>query len=296
MMKILSLKDVCLFKKISGRKIPLLSNISIDIHSGERIFIVGPSGSSKTLLARVITGIIKPSKGSIKCYYNKKLRYGILSADPYGALSSRYTIYESLSELLKILKYRDSEINDIILNALGYVGLDKSILDKYPKEISNLEKQLTSLARALSLKPDILILDDPTLMLDLSDSVKFLQILDEVFKNLKIPQIYLTRNIEYAFKYADRIYVILSGRIIEEGLREDIMKEPKHPYTIKLCSEIRYPEYFRTGLVEDLSMGYYGVGCPYQRWCRYKTNKCMYETPELTSVSESHKVACHLIH
>ena len=194
-----------------------VDGVSFTIHRGETLGVVGESGSGKSTIARVIAGLQKPTSGEVVLHG----RVGMVFQDPLGSLNPRFTV----RELLKNARPQD-------------VGLDDSLLDKYPHELSGGQRQRVCIARAIATEPDLLICDEAVSALDLSIRAEILDLLADLRRRLGLSMIFITHDLGVAQRIADRLIVVNAGRIVEEGPCEKVLKTPVDDYTKRLIAAV----------------------------------------------------------
>tara|TARA_B100001113_G_scaffold71778_1_gene55600 strand:- start:4867 stop:6537 length:1671 start_codon:yes stop_codon:yes gene_type:complete len=233
-------------------KLTAVDDISFKISEGEIVGLVGESGSGKSTIAKLVTRLIRPTSGTI--YLNGENRQvtearnvplgyrkivQMVFQDPFGSLNSIHTVYHHLSRplLRHKLKSKD-ELFDYIIKMLETVGLSpgEKFANKFPHEMSGGERQRIAIARALSLKPQIIIADEPTSMLDVSIRMDILEIFARMRKENNLTILFITHDLASARYLADRIIVLKNGSIVEEGPSEDLIQSPSNEYTKQLVN------------------------------------------------------------
>ena len=202
-----------------------LDGVSLSIKRGETLGVVGESGSGKTTLARVIAGLQKPTSGVVRLYG----RIGMVFQDPLGSLNPRMTVRAMLEETS-----RGKSAEDL----LAMVGLDAEALDKYPHEFSGGQRQRICIARAISVKPDLLICDEAVSALDLQVRSQILELLEELKERLGLSLLFITHDLGVVQHVASRAIVMYKGRIVEEGPCAEVLRSPRDPYTKRLVSAV----------------------------------------------------------
>ena len=254
---VLSLKDVEITYPKRGR-VPAFtaaSGVSFDIYPGEILGLVGESGSGKTTVGRAAIGLLPISGGSINLVgrdiskaSQRQLREvrqhtGIVFQDPGSSLNPRLPIGESIGEpLLLAGKAKGEELNKMVEDLLDSVELPRSYRNRYPHELSGGQRQRVGIARALSLRPDLLIADEPTSALDVSVQARFLDLLLELQDELKFACLFISHDLAVVDMLAHRIAVMERGRLVEIGDRDQILKNPQEEYTKKLISAVPVPD------------------------------------------------------
>jgi peptide/nickel transport system ATP-binding protein len=230
-------------------------DISFDIFPGEILGLVGESGSGKTTVGRAAIGLLPVSGGSIKLIGEeiagadqKKLRSlrqhtGIVFQDPGSSLNPRLPIGESIGEpLLLAGRGKGDELNVMVEDLLDSVELPRSYRNRYPHELSGGQRQRVGIARALALRPDLLIADEPTSALDVSVQARFLELLLELQDRLKFACLFISHDLAVVDMLAHRIAVMQNGKLVEIGDKDQILKNPREEYTRKLISAVPVPD------------------------------------------------------
>jgi peptide/nickel transport system ATP-binding protein len=254
---VLSLRDVEITYPKRGR-VPAFtaaSGVSFDIYPGEILGLVGESGSGKTTVGRAAIGLLPISGGSINLVgkdiskaSQRQLREvrqhtGIVFQDPGSSLNPRLPIGESIGEpLLLAGKAKGDELNKMVEDLLDSVELPRSYRNRYPHELSGGQRQRVGIARALSLRPDLLIADEPTSALDVSVQARFLDLLLELQDELKFACLFISHDLAVVDMLAHRIAVMERGKLVEIGDRDQILKNPQEEYTKKLISAVPVPD------------------------------------------------------
>lgn len=254
---VLSLRDVEITYPKRGR-VPAFtaaSGVSFDIYPGEILGLVGESGSGKTTVGRAAIGLLPISAGSINLVgkdiskaSQRQLREvrqhtGIVFQDPGSSLNPRLPIGESIGEpLLLAGKAKGEELNKMVEDLLDSVELPRSYRNRYPHELSGGQRQRVGIARALSLRPDLLIADEPTSALDVSVQARFLDLLLELQDDLKFACLFISHDLAVVDMLAHRIAVMERGKLVEVGDRDQILKNPQEEYTKKLISAVPVPD------------------------------------------------------
>jgi len=254
---VLSLNDVSISYPKRGR-VPAFQaakNISFEIYPGEILGLVGESGSGKTTIGRAAIGLLPISSGSIKLVgeeiagaNQKQLRglrqhTGIVFQDPGSSLNPRLPIGESIGEpILLAGRAAGSELNTMVEDLLDSVELPRSYRNRYPHELSGGQRQRVGIARAISLRPDLLIADEPTSALDVSVQARFLELLVELQEKLKFACLFISHDLAVVDMLAHRIAVLQRGELVEIGDRDQILKKPTQDYTKRLISAVPVPD------------------------------------------------------
>jgi peptide/nickel transport system ATP-binding protein len=230
-------------------------DINFDIFPGEILGLVGESGSGKTTIGRAAIGLLPVKEGSIKVVgkeigraTGKELKdirkhTGIVFQDPASSLNPRLPIGESIGEPLLLAGVaKGAELDVLVEELLDKVELARSYRNRYPHELSGGQRQRVGIARALALSPDILIADEPTSALDVSIQARFLDLLLDLQSQLKFACLFISHDIAVVEILAHRIAVMQHGRLVEIGERDDILNNPKDPYTKALLAAVPVPD------------------------------------------------------
>ena len=223
--------------------------ISLKIQTGHTIGIVGESGSGKTTLGLAILRMI-PSTGEIwvrdenlqtlnkKALKPHRKDLQIVFQDPYGSLSPRMTVNQIVGEGLRIHEpeLSESEKNNKVLEAILEVGLEQQMLERYPHEFSGGQRQRISIARALVLKPKLIVMDEPTSALDVSVQAQIVDLLREVQRKYDLVYLFISHDLKVVRALAHDIVVMKEGQVVEQGPAQEIFESPSHAYTKELLT------------------------------------------------------------
>jgi oligopeptide/dipeptide ABC transporter ATP-binding protein len=314
---LLELKDVHVrfsvrrgvFSRVHGY-IHAVQGVSLNVHEGEVVGLVGESGCGKTTLARSIMLLQRPSMGTIhvngKNVYEldrKQVRAArrdvqIVFQDPYASLNPRLPVYHIITEGLVahgMLGERDRE--QTACELLNDVGLGSDVMYRYPHEFSGGQRQRISIARAISMKPRLVVCDEAVSALDVSIQAQVINLLIELKEKYRLSYLFISHDLGVVKFIADRVAVMYLGRIVEHGACEDIMLRPRHPYTQALLSSVPIVGGDRNKaapLHGDIpSVAKPPPGCPFHTRCPHVMEKCRIQYPASTSIN-SHVVSCHL--
>lgn len=229
-----------------------VGEVTLSIRKGECVGLVGESGCGKSTLARLLCGLIPPTSGealfrgrplqriSRKEYASFRRSVQIIFQDPMASLNPRMPIGSIVSEPLQIhQRARGAELRERVLHLLEEVGLDPSWGGRYPQTLSGGQRQRVGIARALALDPELLICDEPVSSLDLSVQAQILTLLSRLHEERSLSLLFISHDLRVVGALADRILVMRSGRIIEEGPNPDLFQKPSNPYT-RLLVELAF--------------------------------------------------------
>jgi len=229
----------------SEKKFLALDDVSFSLNEGEFLSVIGSSGSGKTTLGRILANILDFDKGSVK-YFGKEMReYGtselsgivqMIFQNPYASLNPKLKIRSSFMEALAGAKNSDTE--GIIEKTLKSVGLEKSILDNYPHQFSGGQRQRIAVARILLKKPKLIIADEPFASLDIYSQNQMLDIFSGIKKYGGVSVMLITHDIAAAARFAPRMIIMDSGRIIKDDTTDNVFNEKKNEYIMELVSSM----------------------------------------------------------
>ena len=244
--------DGSFFKKASdANSVKALNKVSFELFEGETLGLVGESGSGKSTIAKIITGLLKPTEGSIFYYdqslFDKKLKYKSLQnkgeiqmifQDPYSSLNPRFKVKNIIAEPLKIYQndISSDELNKNVNDLIDIVGMTRKSLDRYPHEFSGGQRQRISIARALATRPKLLICDEPTSALDVSIQAQILNLLKDIQDHLHLTMLFISHDLPVIRQMCNRIVVLKNGVVCETNNTEDLFDNPKNNYTKDLIN------------------------------------------------------------
>jgi oligopeptide transport system ATP-binding protein len=291
-----------------------LAGVSFQIKKGETLGVVGESGSGKSTLGKVVLRLIEPSFGRIvwsgvdvtrlpeREVRPHRRRMQIVFQDPYSSLDPRMTVREIVGEGLTLFKIADrSALEDRVADMLKRVGLDPSMMERYPHEFSGGQRQRIAIARALAVEPDFVVCDEPVSALDVSVQGQIVNLLEEIQEDSGVAFMFVSHDLRLVECTAHRTAVMYLGRVVEIGPSARIAKSPLHPYTRALIASS--PPHPRGGkgkrslplAGEPPSAMSPPKGCPFHPRCdRKEPGTCDVEAPRLEPAPDdsSHRVAC----
>jgi peptide/nickel transport system ATP-binding protein len=228
---------------------------SFQVLAGEVVGVVGESGSGKTTLGKAAVGLLPVAEGRLTLYGDdlstadsKRVRelrrnIGIVFQDPGSSLNPRYPIGQSIGEPLALSgSRRRGEIDRRVEELLDQVELSRSLRNRYPHELSGGQRQRVGIARALALRPALLIADEPTSALDVSVQARFIELLSGLQSELGFACLFVTHDLAVVDLLAHRIVVMRGGAIVEQGTRDEILRHPQDPYTQALLASVPVPD------------------------------------------------------
>ncbi|PZU49660.1 MAG: glutathione ABC transporter ATP-binding protein [Microbacterium sp.] len=254
---VLELKDAVI-EYPGTRKVPAfraVDKVSFSIYPGEIVGLVGESGSGKTTIARGAIGLLPFAEGTAKVdgvdlvgikkqdLRDLRRRIGIVFQDPGSSLNPRWPVGQSIAEPLELAGVDSrSEINRRVEELIDQVQLPRSLRNRYPHELSGGQRQRIGIARALALKPKLLIADEPTSALDVSVQARVLDVFEELQAELGFACLFVTHDLAVVDRLADRIVVLNHGKLVEEGSSDQILRDPQEDYTKRLIAAVPVPD------------------------------------------------------
>jgi len=295
----------------SNQLVHAVNHVSFDIMRGETFSLVGESGCGKSTTGRLIDHLLIPDSGEI-WFDNKEisklsekemrpLRSDIqmIFQDPYGSLNPRIKVQDLIGEpLLVHTKMSSGERLKKVHELLEIVGLNAMHGERYPHEFSGGQRQRIGIARALTVNPKLIIADEPVSALDVSIQAQVLNLLQKLQKEFHLTYLFISHDLSVVEMISDRIGVMYLGTIVETAPKEELYRNPRHPYTKALISAVPIPDPTkikkRITLEGDLpSPVNPPSGCLFHTRCAYCTDKCKSETPTEMMIGEGHTVKCH---
>ena len=300
------------FPTQGGQLVKAVDDVSFSINSGETVGMVGESGCGKSTIGRVIMNLIAPTEGRLlfedRNIYDLprverralRRKMGIVFQDPYSSLNPRMNVLQIVGEPLVVHhRLKGSRLRQEVVSLLEQVGLKPEHINRYPHQFSGGQRQRLGIARALALGPRFLILDEPTSALDVSVQAQVLNLIKKLQVAKDLTYLFITHDLNVVRHIADRVMVMYLGKLVEEGLKNDIFQQPLHPYTQALLSA--NPKIdpnlrgVRTLLEGDVpSPANPPPGCSFHTRCPIAESGCREREPELRQVGDR-KIACHLV-
>ncbi|GAA0345360.1 dipeptide ABC transporter ATP-binding protein [Bacillus carboniphilus] len=294
----------------SKRYVHAVNGVNLHLNERETIGIVGESGCGKSTTGRCVLRLIEPTSGEV-IYQGKDITtlskkemnsvrkdIQMVFQDPMASMNPKLSIREILSEPLIAHKIPKSEHENLINETIRLVGLSGSHLTRFPHELSGGQRQRIGIARAIILRPKIVVLDEPVSALDVSVQSQILNLLQDLQEELGLAYIFISHDLGVVEHIAHRVGVMYLGELVEEGGRDELFEEPLHPYTKALISAIPKsdPDEVKERIIlkgELPSPANPPNGCKFHPRCAHATDICTSQSPKLTSVN-GRKVACHL--
>lgn len=306
-LKVENLKKVYIKDK---NEFTAVNNVDLNIKEGECVGLVGESGCGKSSIARMITNLERHSGGDIfindinmKEFNKKKELYKqvqMIFQNPLDSFNPRIKLGNSIGEIKVNLGYNKREIKKEVIELLEKVGLSEDYYYRYPKEVSGGQCQRAAIARALLIKPKLLICDEPTSALDVSVQGQIINLLNEIKEKTKTSFLFISHDLALVQNFCDKIYVMYEGEIVEKGTRDQIINFPTHPYTKLLLSSnfsiYEDDEYFMEEFDKvDMNREIIHDGCKFYGRCPFRSEICKEKETKLKEISNGHFTSCHMV-
>ena len=295
--------------KVSLRAV---DGLSFQIEAGKTYALVGESGCGKSTTGRMVLRLgTKPDRGKVeldgvdiytlkgKALRTMRQKMQMIFQDPYGSLSPRMMVGKLILEPVVYHKLVEKEQRqDYLDGILRQCGLDPGVKNRYPHAFSGGQRQRLSIARALSLQPEVLVCDEPVSALDVSVQAQIVNLLLDLQQQKNLSYLFISHDLSVVEQLAHRVGVMYAGRLMEEADREELFAQPCHPYTRLLLSAVLpsapgrprpYEAMPEAVVVEGL-----GQGCVFAGRCPYRFDRCLLQRPELFEIAPGHTCACFL--
>ncbi len=295
-----------------GATVKAVDNLSLSIHRGETVALVGESGCGKSTTGRLLLRLIEPTAGQIFYEGEDMSRLGqsamrarrrdlqIIFQDPFGSLNPRMLVGAIIGEPLVIHAVGNRESQRArIGELLVMVGLAPEQAQRYPHEFSGGQRQRIGIARALALEPKVIICDEPVSALDVSIQAQIINLMQDLQQRLGLTYLFISHNLSVVRQIADRVAVMYLGRIIETAATHDLFARPRHPYTQALLSAVPQPDPDRQRqrivLKGDVPSPFAPpAGCHFHTRCPAVMPICRTQQPHIRRHDNGHASACHL--
>ncbi len=295
------------FKKVDLKAV---DDVSFAIRPGETLGLVGESGCGKTTVGRSIIRLYEPTEGKVifdgvevtnKNIHSFRAKMQMVFQDPYSSLDPRMTAGDIIGEPLDVHKLcaNRRERRDRIMELMELVGLNAEHATRYAHEFSGGQRQRIGIARALAVNPRFIVCDEPVSALDVSIQAQVINMFEDLQEKLGVAYLFIAHDLLVVQHISDRIAVMYLGHIVELAEANELMSRPLHPYTQSLLSAVPIPDpktarqkqriVLEGDVPSPLKMP---TGCPFRTRCRYATEQCEAERPELTDRGSGHMSAC----
>lgn len=289
-----------------------VSDVSFTIHKGETLGLVGESGCGKSTLGRLLIRLIEPTEGNLIFEGQDITTLGedqmkavrkkaqMIFQDPYSSLNPRMKVRDLIAEPLKTHKIYGSreENNKRVEELISLVGIRPELMDRYPHQFSGGQRQRIGIARALALKPELIVCDEPVSALDVSIQSQILNLLKDMQKEMNLTYLFISHDLNVVHYIADRICVMFLGKVCEIGSTEEVYNSPLHPYTKFLLNAIPGTDPAQPGEEKELLSGELPSsvnppsGCRFHTRCPYAAERCRTEEP-MGKTKGDRMVFCH---
>ncbi len=292
-----------------GRGVHAVAAASLMLKHGETLGLVGESGSGKTTLGRAILQLHPVAAGDIHYRgrsvhdpmpnWQRRLRreMQMVFQDPYSSLNPRMSVAQTIAEVLRFHRVvPDADVTAEVGRLLDVVGLPRAMAERLPRAMSGGQRQRVGLARALAVRPSLLVLDEPVAALDVSIQAQILNLLADLRTELGLAMLFVAHDLSVVRHVSDRVAVMYRGRLVEQGTREEIFARPAHPYTRMLLAAV--PQIVARKRIRtvqpatELNSATSG-GCPFAARCPEVAARCRTEVPADVPLSPTHLAACH---
>ncbi|MGW7414661.1 ABC transporter ATP-binding protein [Streptomyces sp. NPDC054863] len=291
-----------------------VDGLSFDVRSGETLGVVGESGCGKSTMGRLITRLLEPTAGSVEFQGQDITHLGVrgmrplrrdvqmIFQDPYSSLNPRHSVGTIISAPFKLQGVEpEGGLKREVQRLLEVVGLNPEHYNRYPHEFSGGQRQRIGIARALALKPKLVVADEPVSALDVSIQAQVVNLLDDLQQELGLTYVIIAHDLSVIRHVSDRIAVMYLGKIVELADRNSLYKAPMHPYTKALMSAVPVPDPKRRGVKSERILLKGDVpspispptGCRFHTRCWKATEICKTQEPPLLELKPGQQVACH---
>jgi oligopeptide transport system ATP-binding protein len=294
------------FKKTTGY-VKAVNDVSLDIQRGEIVSVVGESGCGKSTLGLSILGLVNPTSGEIQLegksidihqsssWKTFRKDFQIVFQDPYSSFNPRHTIFEILAEPLIVHKICSRKnVRDEVAGLLKKVGLEPDYMNRFPHAFSGGQRQRIGIARAIGVRPKMIVCDEVVAALDVSVQAQIIQLLLSLKKELSLSLLFISHDLSLVKAISNQVNVMYLGKIVESASAKDLFHHPRHPYTRALLESIptldrrKRPKLLGGDIPSPVDLP---KGCVFQGRCPKVQEKCRVEEPELVKVGQN-SAAC----
>lgn len=295
------------------RAVHAVNNVSLDVHRREAVCIVGESGCGKSTVARLVAGLMNPTKGEIH-YGGRRIdnlsrgemrplrkKIQMIFQNPYASLNPRMTILEALEEPMRHHnpEFNDAAVRERVGEVMRSVGVDPTWAKRYPHEFSGGQRQRIAIARALTVDPEFIVADEPISALDVSIQAQVLNLMLEAKERRGLTYLFITHDLSVVQHFGTRVVVLYLGSVCEVADTATLFSSPKHPYTQALLSAVPQlkddrPNHIRLKgeIPTPINLP---QGCPFKSRCAFANTRCGEEKPKAIQQPDGSVVACHAV-
>jgi oligopeptide transport system ATP-binding protein len=295
-----------------GPPIRAVDDVSFSLDRGETLGIVGESGCGKSTTGRAVLQLHRPTSGSVRlgdveltslddeALRRLRPRMQMVFQDSYASLNPRHSVRRIIGEPMRV--HTDASDRDIatrVAELLDLVGLRAGVADRFPHEFSGGQRQRINIARAIALRPDLVVCDEPISALDVSIQAQIVNLLGDLQREFGLAYLFIAHDLSMVEHLSDRVAVMYLGHIVETAPTATLFATPRHPYTEALLSAVPVPDprapRNRIRLTGDLpSPQHPPPGCVFSTRCPHVIDRCRAEVPSTRELAPGHEVACHL--
>ncbi len=297
--------------KVKQRVVRAVDDVTLVVHEGEAVGLVGESGCGKSTLGRIVAGIDTPTTGEVLFRGDRLIPDGgavarraalnvqMIFQDPLDSLNPRHRMGRIVGEGASYHRVVEpGDLDQHVDKVLGQVGLDPSMKPRFPHQFSGGQRQRIGIARALAVNPEVIVCDESVASLDVSIQAQIINLFMRLRHDLGLAYLFISHDIGVVRHIADRVVVMYLGRIVEEGPMRALFDDPNHPYTQALLREVPRLDnrrvQFNTIVGEIPSPLDPPSGCHFHPRCPHAMERCRVETPRLREIDTGHRSACHL--
>ena len=295
------------------RQLKAVDGVSFDLYPGETFGLVGESGCGKTTVGRTLVRLYRPTGGRIiyrgaditdldeKAVQPYRSKMQMIFQDPYASLNPRMTVSSIIAEPMKLQQAPQADIDARVKALVAQVGLKQDHLNRYPHEFSGGQRQRIGIARALAMRPEFVVCDEPISALDVSIQAQVINMLEELQAQMGMTYLFVSHDLSMVRHISHRVGVMYLGHMVELAEVEELYSNMQHPYTQALMSAVPIADpdlaaqTRRIVLQGDVPQPIDPPpGCPFASRCRYVKPVCREQLPEMREIAPGHLLACHL--